>query len=488
MSQKLIVFFLSILIIGDLSYSFLQYVSAPLDGDMAGGIVPAKEVEEIFEDPFGIFAISDNKSHANPNRYFAHLFFKEYYQSVPLVLQNVTSPINSVYYSNAIIKIFIHFFLIFIISAMVSGSIKFFSQPFLVSALVITPLFQAEGFYRYMGVIDMSVTYTFFYALPILLLLLFYYPFYNFFLQKRGTFNLYKKIILFPFVIIIPFSGPLTPPVVLIVSIITLYVFTKKCYTQNGYHQLLLNTVKSIPNEVLLFFIPISLLSLYSLFLGSYNSTYQTDILPVFDRYLRLPSGIYYQLTQKLGFPILLTMIALNIILLRRTKSNQKVKEMLSKFRWIGLFIMIYILLLPLGGYRPYRPNILRFDTILPVTICLFYIYVASSFFLINSLKNKKIYLLFIATVLLIFTNADRSNFRGNECEKIALRKISNSENNVVEIASNCKLLSWDLIENPEKSRLNGELLYLWNITDKKVIFYNKLNKQEARPSSSREE
>ena len=42
------------LLLADLTYSFVQHYSMPLDGDMAGGIVPAEDVKPILKDPFGI--------------------------------------------------------------------------------------------------------------------------------------------------------------------------------------------------------------------------------------------------------------------------------------------------------------------------------------------------------------------------------------------------------------------------------------------------
>ena len=57
----------------------MQHYSMPLDGDMAGGIVPAEDVKLILNDPFGISVITDNAVYPNPNRYFAHWTFFTYF-------------------------------------------------------------------------------------------------------------------------------------------------------------------------------------------------------------------------------------------------------------------------------------------------------------------------------------------------------------------------------------------------------------------------
>jgi hypothetical protein len=112
---------------------------------------------------------------------------------------------------------------------------------------------------------------------------------------------------------------------------------------------------------------------------------------------------------------------------------SKKGKKIISSLKWIALFAFIYILLLPLGGYRPYRSNILRFDTVMPITICLFYIYGLSTLFLLENItKRKSMYYAAIITFSLIFTYADHSTLNENECEKQALMTIANSEDQIV--------------------------------------------------------
>ncbi len=462
--RKYIVFFFLLLLTLDFGYSFLQYYHTPLDGDMAGGIVfePDKNgVQEIFNDPFGIKAVVNQTKHPNPNRYFAHLFFKEYFITIPVFLQKFTSPVTGVYLAAAIIKLIIHIGIVLSLAKIINFNHSVFSIHTLGTALLITPLFQAYGYSSYMGIIDKSVTYTFFYALPMCLLLLYVIGVCKLIQENSWIKQAFLTLALFILSIILPFSGPLIPPVILIAAVLitVYYVFAKKY-----------NSHKFLKRNVTVLLLFITLLSLYSLYLGTYNSTYVSNIPSIAERYSRLPMGIYYQFTQKLGFPLLFLMLIINILMIKKYYPSDTISD---AFKWLLIFSVTYILLLPLGGYRPYRPNILRFDTIMPVTIALFYVYALSTYFIFTRKTiNKKAYLGLQIIFLLIFTNADKSGLNENNCEKQALNVIAESKSNVVELDVDCTILSWEKITNPQDSRLNAKLLKLWNITPEIKLYY----------------
>jgi len=151
----------------------------PLDGDMAESILPAKGYEKIFQDPFGISVITENACYPNPNRFFAQWAYAKYFQHAPFVLQQFVSPIESIYYCSAIVKILIQILLLITAGFYITGNRKFLCLEFLLAIVLIIPFFQTNGYRSYMGIIDPSITYTFSYALPCALLLLFYLPFFN---------------------------------------------------------------------------------------------------------------------------------------------------------------------------------------------------------------------------------------------------------------------------------------------------------------------
>ena len=180
--------------------------------------------------------------------------------------------------------------------------------------------------------------------------------------------------------------------------------------------------------------------------------------------------------TQKVGFPLLLSMIILNLILINRQQKTEESKRILFFLKWIGVFILIYVLLLPLGGYREYRPNIVRRDTFLPVTLCIFYTYGMTSFFLIKNFisKNKRWYISLLVIIGLIFTSVDIPNFEHNKCERNALEKISKSKNEVVELDNDCFVMTWIKVDKPEFTSTNSKMLQIWNITKEPRLYIHK--------------
>ncbi len=479
--RKILYILFFLLIVIDTGYSFLQHYSTRLDGDIAESILPADNFKPLFKSPFGFQAIIRQQTYPNPNRFFSHWTFKEYFRNAPLVLQKVTNPIDSIYCSCAIIKTIIQLCLIILLAILISGHRNFFKLDFILAALLIVPLFQTIGYQGYMGIIDPSITYTFFYAFPTVLVLLYFMPF-----IKRSYFNempepqLLIRTLWMPLAIVVSLSGPLNPGIVIVFCLIVVFIKIKSISSQNKLKGITITkrsllAIKSTPKYYWFYILPIVLFSLYSLYVGRYNSNNSNYSYSLTDLYLNLPKGIYFQFTQKLGFPVLFLVLAINTMLIlkqHRTREGQKI-IMISK--WIGIGALLYILLLPLGGYRSYRPNVLRYDTIIPITISLMYVFGSSSLFLIKNLsKRKKIwYLPVIISVLLIYTNADIHKPDWNNCEREALTEISGSTEKIVKLNHDCTVLSWDKIVNPEDSELNAELLLLWKVTDEKRLYYH---------------
>ncbi len=445
----------------------------PLDGDMAGGIVPANDVKQILTDPLGISVIKTNAIYPNPNRFFAHWAFYKYFSNVPVLLQNFVNPIDSVYLAAALAKIVLQLLLLTILCFYITGKTKILSFDFLVAAVLVAPFFQTNGYRHYMGIIDPSITYTFFYALPCALLLMFYFSFFrNSGYKEMFPQNRVLLILLFLLSIFVSLNGPLVPGIVLT---ITLTFFLKK-WKEGNKNKMGLNVFKHIPKAYSILFVLISLFCIYSLFIGVNNSIFLEESLPVSTRYLRIPMGIYKILTQKIGFPVLIIAIVINIFLVSRYFKNPETRGMIGFFKWIALFSLLYIILLPFGGYKNYRPNIIRYDTFIPVTIAMVFIYSRSAYYLLqNSVeKFRNLYLVLVILVAFIFSFADKPEFEKNKCEKEALQKMANATEDIVFIDSDCTVLSWNKITDPKKSELNAQLLHKWRITTSKKLYYQK--------------
>ena len=440
---------------------------------MAGGIVTP-----IYENPFGTAIILKDLAYPNPNRFFCHWSLKNYFETTPLLLQKVVQPIDSVYLSCAIAKILIQLILIVLLSASITGSGKWFSFDFIIAAVLVTPLFQTNGYRSYMGIIDPSISYTFFYALPCALLLLYLWPFMlQYFHGKKPAFQWIIKIIWIPLAIVVCLSGPLNPGIVLVCSVLLFFHKIKNNYAQlnqTGIIKRAFQTVKNIPANYWFYFLPISLLSLYSLYLGRLNSLNVN--IPLNELFSRIPEGIFYQFTQKIGFPILFLILLLNAIIIAKRFKTQEGEKLLTFFKWFGLFALLYILLLPFGGYRIYRPFVLRYDTIMPITLGLIFMFGATTLYIIKRMttKQKFWYIPIIILILFIYTNSDEAQFGKNKCERIALKEIAASNDSIVQLHTNCTVLSWEIIRKTQDSELNAQLLNMWGITKEKKLYFNK--------------
>jgi hypothetical protein len=65
-NNKILSTFLILFLFADLTYSFLQHYSMPIDGDLAGGVIPAVEVNQILEDPFAFRVIVHDEKYPIP--------------------------------------------------------------------------------------------------------------------------------------------------------------------------------------------------------------------------------------------------------------------------------------------------------------------------------------------------------------------------------------------------------------------------------------
>jgi hypothetical protein len=466
--NRLLLIFVGIFSISDFTFSFIQYYNTPLFGDLASHVLPDEIIQPVFDDPFGFNMLLAGEKHSNPNRFFSHFFLSEYFQHVPFWLQKFTNPVNSVYLASALAKITVQVLFVFLMAAFVSGKRNPFNRKFLFSAVLVAPLFQVYGFWSRMGIVDKSVVYTFFYGIPLVLLMLFFLPVFNRMLRNKKI-RMANWIFLLPLIVILPLSGPLVPAVILIVSFL---IFIN--YWVHAESKRPSDFLKYVPDEIYVLLIPICVWSLYSLFLGFYNSNYDSEMISLWERFKRLPKGVYSQLFHSLGFPLMLMMIGVNIIFMKKKHSPES-RKLVRILIWIGIFAFIYILFLPFGGYRPYRPRIIRYDTFMPVNITLIWFFAASCWFLLNHLKGKKKkqYMAGLIFVLLIFIVADLDGIGENKCERNAFEKMAHSKESIVAIPKDCHIMDWYNVYDYNQTESKAELIYYWGITDHKKLFYN---------------
>lgn len=461
---------LVLLLLADLVYSFQQHRHQTLDGDMAWNVVPAEEVRPILEDPLAIGVIIEGRTYPNPNRFFCHWAFRGYLLAVPLWLQHWVPPIDSVYLACAIAKTGAQLVLILLLAAYASGTRDPRDLRFLLAALLVTPLFQTNGFRTYMGGIDPSTTYTFFYAWPCALLLAYFLPLYLQLLHRPGrTVPGWYWCWTIPAAFVVCLSGPLNPGAVLVAGAVMIGRSAWRAYRQGA------GAREFFPAVYRPFLVPAMALALYSLYIGQSNSITIGTRIPLEDMYARLPAGVYYLLTQKLGFPVLLVLLLVNGGWSLRHVDAEGRERWWRAARWVAAFSLLYVLLLPLGGYREYRPNILRYDTIVPITLAVMYLFALSTLEVLRTIRRPGTwyYGALIAGGLIFFTVADEPELDNDRCERDALEVIAAAEADVVALHRSCSVLDWGPITSPEASRLNAELLLHWRIIDRPKLYFN---------------
>ncbi len=483
MLRKIAYFILLLFLLADTGYSFLQHYNKPFDGDMAGGIVPGEDVKPVLGNPLGVKTIMEHQEYPNPNRFFSHWFFYEYFNTVPILLQNVTSPINSAYLACALSKTVIQIILVLSLAIAITGNSNPLKFNFILAAFLVTPLFQTNGYRGYMGIIDPATTYTFFYALPVILIILYFTPlFLNHFYGKKATALKFIKFLWIPLALISSLSGPLNTGISLVISLLLLshrFIQNLKTCIKPNFFARIKYGILNIPGDYYFYLVPISIFSLYSLYLSQFNSINSYQNTSLIELYSKLPLGIYYSFAQKLGFPVLFIALTINAIIIKRINHLES-SRILRIYKWIAIFSLIYILLLPLGGYRDYRPYILRYDTIIPITLSLMFLFGKSTLFIFNSIARKhiKLYTALIGCVLFIFIYSDKPEFGKNECERSAILQIANSPNHIVELSTPCTIMSWGTIEKPAESELKTKLLKKWKIIEDDKLFYQRVNEK----------
>lgn len=476
--MKFLKYFLILFLLADLAYSFNQHYHSALDGDICNITVPAESYEPVLTDPFGIQAIFGGEKYAGPNRFFIHWPMRNYFLHMPILLQEFVDPVTSTYLSVAIFKTLVQLLLIYFISATVSNSKKISDFNFLIVASLITPMFQIGGYNGYMGIIDNSVTYTFFYAFPLLGLVIFLKPFYRkFHLKEELNFDHWNFTVWVLSIPVLALSGALIAPCFLIFSLLFVLNYWHRNFQQISSNNIIirsLESIKRIPTFHLIFFSAVIFFSLYSVYLGSYNNENGTVSLSLIERYEKLGQGFYKIISRKLGPPLLIIFIIINLLLINR-RNHLLGDRIIYLSKGIGLFTVIYLLLLPFGGYRTYREDILRYDTFMPITLLLIILFAATSLFLIqnSSIHFNKIFAGILVVVLGIYTGVDLPEFEHHYCEKETLLQIQNSKDDIVRLSGDCIIMNWDIHINPEASETNSSLLQLWNITEKKKLFYN---------------
>lgn len=439
------------MLVVDAVLSFDQFYRTPMDGDLPGGVVPADDVTPVLGSPFGLRALFYGEHYPNPNKYFSHQLCYLWFNSVPFLLQRWVSPLDSAYLSCAIAKLLMYMALIVLMAVVVSGKFSFWRTGWMIPAVLMCPMIQSYGYRHEMCIIDSATTYSFFYALPTILLIIYLLPLLMEWLHGRE----WPRWLVWAWIAWLPltvFSGPLNPGIALVVCLVAAIM-------------LLMQRRRPSPTMLILL-VPLAAGSLYSLFLGTYNILNDSPSLSLWARYAAMPVGIWKVFSGKIAWPLLMLVLVFNSLLLRRLSPSEKCP---LRRRWlaVGWFALFYLLLLPFGGYREYRPYIVRYDTLIPLTIGLLYMYVWTTYRLLAAVAGRRRHWWYVAVpmlVIFVFGNADMARFEDNTCERESIAAIAASTEPLVVLDGDCCVVEWTPQSDPELSRLVVQMLSRWNI------------------------
>ena len=462
----------------DLALTFWQSYQLPLDGDLAAIVLPSAWYRAVLHDPLGWSVLRDHAVYAAPNRFFAHAALLGYMRAVPRWFQAWASPIDSIYLASALFSTVVQAGLL-VLLATYGRLARPGAGPrgWWLAAALLAPLFQTAGYNGQMGIVIRSLTYTFFYTFPLALLLLWLLPFYGALCRQQP---LRLPALLVPvwlvLAVVLALNGPVVPAAAVVRGALVIGRWGWQAWRQPAGPGLARWARPAwLSGQALGLGLFFAFMCAYSLYIGRSNA--ENGVSPsLAELYQRLPHGVVDMLSGKLGLPLLLAFVLLNAQLLRRYAPGADGLWLRQVLRWVGGFAVLYIALLPLGGYRPYRFYLLRNDSVLPVLLGLLLAYGLSTLLLLRQLplRPRRWYGAGVLLLTLIFVNADRrlSLRDNNTCERQALAQLARAPERVVRLPADCTVMSWLPVTDTTQSAANADLLYYWGVTPTRKRYY----------------
>lgn len=473
MQKRYFTSLLVVFVVLDWALTFWQHYHLPLDGDLAAIVLPAPWYAPVLHDPFGWAVLTKNAVYSATNRFFAHATMGLYWKTVPRLLQHLMSPISSLYAAAALFATATQAGLTLGLAAYVRRASGAGRQGYWLAAALLGPLFQtASRLYEQLGVTDHAITYTFFYAWPLLLVLGLFWPFFAAAchgqpLRLPG----WRVLLLLALMVVIAFNGPLAAATV---AIVLLGIGLRWLWGLRRPSQ----RAAWLSGQALGLLTVLGLLTLYSLYIGRNNN--ENDYSHTLaELYQLLPLGLARLVATQVGLPLLLALVLANGLLVRclapGTPGRARVRRLLG---WVAAAAAVYLLLLPLGGYRSYRPYLLRYDTFLPITLGLLFAYGLSACYLLGHLRGRArgAYALVLSLFVGYFIVSDlvfKLPF-DNGCERWALDELARAPGPEVQLTLDCTVLAWGPITTTEQSERNAAMLEYWGVTPGRRLYFQR--------------
>ena len=366
------------------------YSKKRLDGDIATIVLPIGSNQEVLKDPFGLQASIDHKKYSGPNRWFCHQSMRVLFIQVADMYDFFfKDKVLSIYLANMTGYMVAHLLLFFALFLYASVLTRKLNVGALFVIITIIPFFHGSIFSKWFMLVDNSVTYTVFYTFPLAIALLYFYPFYKSIVLKQMFWSPYHWLGWVFLAYIVAFSSPFNPVIGILVSTGIFLHFWQENFSKqstNEFPHRVLKSFLQIPVHYFIFLFLFSLVCLYAIYVGTFNIENVTMRLQ--ERY-----KIFFQFLPSyfISVPFLvvafITIYALEISVWETLLEEQR--RQIKVLSFLIIIMLIYVFLIPFGGYRSYRPEILRGDITMPLTVILVIICSTGILFSWENLKNK---------------------------------------------------------------------------------------------------
>jgi hypothetical protein len=354
-----------LVILVDLWHTGLWFSRMQVDPDLSRVAGPTQSYAHVLHDPFGFDGLQTGLRYPGAGRFMAH-FTTKVWADYALRWMHVVfaDPVRSLYFSLALTAIVVHIGFLVVGCGYLRAYQPMTAKSTIFSAFGLSLFVQLASQRFYVGIIDHSMSYTFAYAIPLLVLAAFFLPVYRSLLHRDYAPSLIVSAAVVPAAMYLAFSGPLVQPVVALIGVLLVGA------QGVGRNRLLVHW-RLLPGLVVL-----AILSAWGMYISQFNSESTTSVT-IRTRYSLLRHGLFEVLVRPLSpWPLLLAALVFLYRFVSRSVSDT-VRLGLRRHMLVGVgFSAAWLTLLPLGGYRNYRPFILSSVTLLPVTLIAVYLLV----------------------------------------------------------------------------------------------------------------
>jgi hypothetical protein len=352
-------------IVVDLWHTGLWFFKTQIDPDLSRVAGPVKSYAHVLHDPLGLVGLPTRMRYAGAGRFMAHFTTKVWADHVlSLAHHFVSDPVRALYLGLALTAVAVHVGFLVVGCGYLRAYQTMSFKSTILCALLLSLFVQLASQRFYVGIIDHSMSYTFAYAIPLLVLAAFFLPVYRSLLLANYVPSIPVAVLLVAVAGYLAFSGPLVQPVVALLGVLLVgvHVLRRKRLLV---HRRLLPALASL-----------AILSAWGMFVSQFNSESATSV-SISSRYALLRHGLFEVLVRPSSpWPFLLA----GLVFLYRFVSGSiqdAANLCLRRHLLVGFgFSAAWLTLLPLGGYRNYRPFILSSVTLLPITLIAVYLFV----------------------------------------------------------------------------------------------------------------